>query len=160
MAMEMKLHMAVCMLIALSLFVSASAHADVAEVRDVENPARTPFVVNALVDIEPSGLLRELGRVPAGKRAVIEFISMVCSLRASDTIHLATVSFEPNSRSYFLPISKQGDPFSNLQNWVAGQLVRIYADEGRITLNVLHAESNPGLSSCEVSISGHTIDVN
>ena len=48
--MDMKLRMPVCMLIALSLFVSASAHADVVAVRDVENPARTPFVVNALVE--------------------------------------------------------------------------------------------------------------
>ena len=43
----MKLRMAVCLLIGFSLSVAASAHAGVVDVRDVENPARTPFVVTS-----------------------------------------------------------------------------------------------------------------
>jgi hypothetical protein len=93
MAMDMKLRMAVCMLIGFSLSALASAHAGevpsrVVDVRDVENPARTPFVVNVIVDIAPTERLKELGEVPAGKRAVIEFISMQCGVVPPDTIDI------------------------------------------------------------------------
>jgi hypothetical protein len=144
------------------LSISAWAHADVVDVRDVENPARTPFVVNVAVDIAPSENPKELGVVPAGKRAVIEFISMVCQTIPPDTITVVEFFF-PQSNGfihYFLPISKQGEPGNSIfQSWVAGQLVRIYADEGPISLSVGHSSQNPGMSGCEVSISGHTIDV-
>lgn len=161
MGMDTKLHMAACMLIGFSLSLSAAAHADVVDVRDVENPARTPFVVNVIVETE-STELKELGEVPAGKRAVIEFISMQCGVVPPDTI-TAIQLFFPLSNGfihYFLPISKQGDIGDFLQqSWVAGQPVRIYADEGKISLSVRHSSQNPGVSGCEVSISGHTIDV-
>ena len=39
---------------------------------------------------------------------------------------------------YFLPISQQGDPGDFLQqSWVAGQVVRIYADAGPISLEAV-----------------------
>jgi hypothetical protein len=160
--MAMKLRMALCMLIGCSLSIAASAHADVVDVRDVENPARTPFVVNVIVDIPPTVQPAELGVVPAGKRAVIEFISMQCGTVPPDTI-TAVQFFFPRSNvfiHYFLPISMQGEPGDfPQQSWVAGQLVRIYADAGPISLSVRHSSQNPGTSACEVSISGHTIDV-
>jgi hypothetical protein len=164
MAMDMKLRMAVCMLIGLSLSVSASAHAGVVDVRDVENPARTPFVVEGTVDFQSGKILTELGEVPAGKRAVIEFISMVCQTQPPDTIIFVLFTFphENGFAQYFLPISKQGDPGNSIfQSWVAGQLVRIYADEGKIAIQVARSSPNPNQdrSGCQVNISGHTIDV-
>jgi hypothetical protein len=165
MAMDMKLRMVVCMLIGFSLSVAASAHAGVVDVRDVENPAHTPFVINTVVNFEPSGSITELGEVPAGKRAVIEFISMQCATVPPDTIRSVEFFFRNaqvnGSIHYFLPISKQGDPGDFLQqSWVAGQLVRIYADEGSIGIVLTLSSQTPGGSSgCEVSISGHTIDV-
>ena len=77
MAIDRKLRMAVCILIGLSLSVAASAHAGVVDVRDVENPARAPFVVEGTMNFGGE-ILTELGEVPAGKLAVIEFISMAC----------------------------------------------------------------------------------
>lgn len=168
MAMDIKLRIAICILIGFGLSVPASSYADetlpdVFDVRDVENPARTPFVVNASVDFKPDGTITELGEVPAGKRAVIEFISMLCGTVPPDTIAVVQFFF-PLSNSfirYFLPIAKQGNPGDfPQQSWVAGQLVRIYADAGPISISVGHSSQNPGTSGCEVSISGHTIDVN
>jgi hypothetical protein len=161
--MEMKRRLAVCLLIGYCLSIAVSAHADVVDVRDVENPARTPFVVNVIVDIEPAERPKELGVVPAGKRAVIEFISMQCGTVPPDTIRVVQFFFPLSSNfiHYFLPISQQGGPGDFLQqSWVAGQVVRIYADAGPISLAVGHSSQNPGTSGCEVSISGHTIDVN
>jgi len=168
MAMDMKLRIAICILIGFSLSVSASSHADetlpdVFDIRDVENPARTPFVVNASVEVESDGAITELGKVPAGKRAVIEFISMQCATVPPDTIRVVQFFFRSAGGAihYFLPISKQGDPGDFLQqSWVAAQLVRIYADEGSIGITIILSSQPPGgPSGCEVSISGHTIDV-
>ena len=160
--MDIKLSMTVCMLIGISLSVLASAHADVVDVRDVENPARTPFVVEGVVNFAVGTDLTELGEVPAGKRAVIEFISMVCQTIPPDTIIFVLFAF-PRANGfphYFLPISKQGEPGNSIfQSWVAGQLVRIYADEGPISVQVARSSPNSSQSGCQVSISGHTIDV-
>jgi hypothetical protein len=159
---------AIGMLIGFSLSAAYSAHADempsrVDNVRDVENPARTPFVVQGEVKFEDEKILTELGEVPSGKRAIIEFISMVCQTIPPDTIIFVLFTFphENGSAQYLLPISKQGDPGNSIfQSWVAGQLVRIYADEGPIFIQV--GRSSPPdeeRSGCQVSISGHTIDV-
>ena len=159
----MKLRVALCLLIGCSWSVAVAAHTDVVEVRDVEHPARTPFVVNVIVDIEPAEHPKKLGAVPAGKRAVIEFISMQCGTVPPDTITVVQFFFplSDNFIHYFLPIAKQGAPGDfPQQSWVAGQLIRIYADAGPISLSVGHSSQNPGTSGCEVSISGHTIVVN
>jgi hypothetical protein len=159
----MRIRLAICILIGFSLSVSASAYATVVDVRDVENPARTPFVVEGVVNFAASEILTELGEVPAGKRAVIEFISMVCQTIPPDTIIFVLFAF-PRANAfphYFLPISKQGDPGNSIfQSWVAGQLVRIYADAGPISIQVARSSSTPNQSGCQVSISGYTIDVN
>lgn len=162
--MNMKLRMVVCMLIGFSLSISASTQADVVDVRNVENPARTPFVIEGTVNFQSGTVLTELGEVPTGKRAVIEFISMLCATQPPDTIIFVLFTFphENGFPHYFLPISKQGDPGNSIfQSWVAGQLVRIYADEGKISIQVARSSPNPNQepSGCSVTISGHTIDV-
>jgi hypothetical protein len=162
----MKLRMAVCLLMWLSLSVTASAHARVTEVRDVENPARTPFVIQGEVLFASSELLTEVGEVPAGKRAVIEFISMECATIPPDTIVsvLFTIPSEALNgfAQYHLPIAQQGVPGDSIfQQWVAAQLVRIYADVGPISIQVSRSSSlTPSNAGCSVTISGHTIDVN
>jgi hypothetical protein len=160
----MNLKLMICTLIGLLASVAAYAGTSaprVVDVRDIENPARTPFVVNTIVDTGP-GERPEIGQVPAGKRAVIEFITLQCATVPPDTI-AAVEFFFPLSNGfihYFLPIAMQGEPGDvPQQSWVAGQLVRIYADEGPISLSIRHSSQNPGTSGCEVSISGHTIDV-
>jgi hypothetical protein len=132
-------------------------------VRDVENPARNPFVVEGTVNFGAGELLTELGEVPAGKRAVIEVISMICQTEPPDTIVFVDFAFARLNGfpHYFLPISKQGDPGESIfQSWATAQLVRIYADEGKIFITV--GRSNPNTTQrggCRVNISGHTIDV-
>ena len=163
MAIDRKLRMAVCILIGLSLSVAASARAGVADVRDVENPARAPFVVEGAMNFGGE-ILTELGEVPAGKLAVIEFISMVCQTIPPDTIIFVLFTF-PHANGfakYFLPISKQGEPGDSIfQSWVAGQLVRIHADAGKISIQVARSSPNPDeeRTGCQVNISGHTIGV-
>lgn len=63
----MKSPVAVCLLMGLSLSVTASGYARVVDTPDVENPARTPFVVEGEVDFA-DGDTAELGEVPTGKR--------------------------------------------------------------------------------------------
>jgi hypothetical protein len=161
--MEMKHCLAVFMLISFGLSVAASAQTRVRDVRDVENPARQPFVVEGPVNFDTKELSVDIGEVPAGKRAVIEFISMLCQTESPDTIVFVQFLFRNAATNgfphYHLPIAKQGDP-GVFQSWVAAQPVRIYADEGKIAVQV--GRSNQTLSSrngCFVNVSGHTIDV-
>lgn len=163
----MKLYMAVCMLAALSWSISVAANTDVTDVRDVENPARTPFVITDLVDLNSNDKdgIRGIGEVPSGKRAVIEFVSMRCGTVPPDTINIVQFFFRNTQINgfphYFIPISKQGDMGDFPQQlWAAAQLVRIYADEGPISLLVNLSSAKPsGPAGCEVTLSGHTIDV-
>jgi hypothetical protein len=162
----MNLKLAICTLIGLlaSAAYAGTSAPRVVDVRDIENPARTPFVVEGTVIFEGSGSIVtvDLGEVPAGKRAVIEFISMLCNMIPPDTISFVLFNFPHGNEfsHHFLPISKQGDPGTSLfQNWVAGQLVQIYADAGKISVEVGRSFLNPNQSGCTVNISGHTIDV-
>lgn len=89
---------------------------------------------------------------------------MVCQTRPPDTIIFVEFFF-PHANlfaHYFLPIAQQGDPGDfAFQSWVAGQPVRIYADEGEISIQVARSSpQTPDPSGCQVNISGHTIDVN
>lgn len=160
----MKNRIAVFMLIGFGLPVAALATTPVTPVRDVENPARRPFVVEGSVEFRSGGTPTEIGQVPAGKRAVIEFISMNCQTVPPDTIINVTFFFPEtnNFRQYPFPISKQGEPGGSIfQSWVAAQLVRIYADEGKISVIAItsNVRTDEAQGACRVNISGHTIRV-
>jgi hypothetical protein len=142
-------------------------------VRDVENPARTPFWASDTIDIAPgfAGVLNSpIATIPDDQRLVIEQVSMRChSPSGNPIIHTDIRVTERlgggSSRSHALqvPIDFQGtDPF-NGPIYVGQISSRIYSDAGlsgssSVSAGVIRA-SGTGTGVCFVTISGYTISL-
>lgn len=138
-------------------------------VRDVENPARTPFWGHASGSFSPNfqNAILNLGVVPIGQRLVMEHVSIYCTMDADDNVSLATVSVTKNSggggwTSWSVPIlvQKQGATWDGHVQWVGSQVVNLYSDGvGSSTyVNIFHSKTT-STPSCTASVAGHTLTV-
>ncbi|MBI3681031.1 MAG: hypothetical protein HY235_11620 [Acidobacteria bacterium] len=135
-------------------------------VRDVENPARTPFTAYASGGIPVNWVsqLISVGTVPAGKRLVIESVGVSCTTDTDDNISLVTINVITGTLQgwYSVPfpiaIQKQGTTFDGKASWVASQPVRLYSDGVNYNTQVAisHAKVTAA-ASCFAFVSGHTI---
>src|SRR5438445_1232922 len=107
-------------------------------VRDVDNPARQPFqaqVVGGFADGASTTGDITIATVPAGKRLVIEHVSVFGMMEQLQRLVGGTLFHElgHNLGHDHLPISAQGsNAAGTLDYFVASQLVRFYADPGPI----------------------------
>lgn len=158
-------------------FLSNEAIAQIrpALVQDVENPAQNPFwsygyefsqqgMVNFFVKLDP---------VPTGKRLTLEFVSIICTAPADDSIYDVRISVfkktpAMTSMQYPIYIQKQGTDYNGKTTWVASQPVRLYLDSislggsgpEKIFVNVFHKNWNDPDNSvlCVVDISGSLVN--
>ncbi len=141
-------------------------------VRDVENPARTPFWASATVNI-PGGfagvLNSPIATIPDNKRLVIEQVSVRCATQTGNIVRVdlnVTERTGPSataSRNFSIPVGFQGDdPFAG-RTFVGGISSRIYSDagilgSGGVTGGVIR-DNGTGTGFCAYAISGYTITI-
>ena len=135
-------------------------------VRDVDNPARQPFqaeVVGGFADGASTTGDITIATVPAGKRLVIEHVSVFgMMLRLQRLVASGTQMHEigHTSRGHGPPISAQGsNADGTLDYFIASQLVRFYADPGPISV-FAERDSFGGANpdSVTFTISGYFVD--
>lgn len=172
--MTLRQRLAPCALLVLASLAATHAGAQYASpMRDVENPDRFPFMVNASGSLEApfvNGFVQFA--TPLGRRYVVEQVSLSCTTpSATDQITSASLSTRitqgNTSFGYSAPVLQMqrrgAAPFGGYV-WTGHALVRMYsdpdtfsADGGKaISLNVFHTESNVTVS-CSGFVSGHTV---
>ena len=138
-------------------------------IHDLDNPARQPFQL----EVTNQRILKDspipLFMIPVGKRLVIEQVFLelttLCSQSDEETVFVVNLQTRGGGRvaNHDLTITKRASLFS-IQDYVASQLTRIYADPGsKVVLNIsLHAPLVVCASTATVSkviLSGHYVDV-
>lgn len=154
--------------------VPAAAQVRPALVKDVENPSQNPWwsvghdyntqgIVNFFVFLDMVG-----PEIPEGKRLTLEFVSVICTTPADDSIYDVRISvFKANGTSmqYPLLINKQGTDYEGRTTWVASQPVRLYLDhnsyQNQLYLNVHHKNWNDAsnTTSCVADVSGSLVSL-
>jgi len=132
-------------------------------VKDVDNGARQPFGVQALdFSFTATGGSADALTVPAGKRAVIEHVSCVDFLDASNNWVRMEMLFTSNgigSRLQFVH-ERVGTSFSaGTDVWSFSQPVRAYADPGTTVSIAASRRLTSGLAGFECYLSGHYVDL-
>lgn len=141
-------------------------------VRDVENPARTPFWANATINISVGfgGVLNSpIATLDPGERLVLEQVSVRCTSPAGNGIVRVLIGVTeatgPSSwttRSFEIPIQFQGtDPFSG-PTYVGGISSRIYSDPIPIGASVVGGvirATGTGSGFCTFALSGYTLTI-
>jgi hypothetical protein len=117
-------------------------------VRDVDNPARSPFQTSVTVD-NLGGGPDALIPVPVGVRLVIEFVSANCSL--SNGVPLSMIRFTTNVDHFFSPTS------ADAVQATMTQPTRMYAEPGTNVRVHAFNTTNPATTLCKVSVSGYLI---
>lgn len=140
--------------------------------RDVENPDRSAFQINASGVLDPpfvNGFV--FVPTPLGKRYFIEYITMSCALTATDTITQVFIGTRQSVTTGSLGFSSHGlvltrrgpGPFGGTI-WTGSAAVKLYSDPDNfstdggtnISFNVFHTEA-ASRGSCSVYVSGHTL---
>lgn len=141
--------------------------------RDVENPDRSAFMVNANGSLEPpfvNGFVQV--PTPAGKRYFIEYVTLNCTLNStSDSITQVLLSTRQNISngslgfsSAPLALERRGNAAFGGVSWTGSAMVKMFSDPDvftagggtAITFNVFHSES-ASRGSCSAFVSGHTL---
>lgn len=139
----------------------AMAQLRAALVKDVDNPARQPFAAGAFPSFSGRLAAESFLTVPAGKRGVIEHVSCVNVLDASNNfVRLQVdVTTDGNLNSHQFVHSNVGPSIGDLEVWSFSQPVRVYADPGtEVELNVFRRVGT-GSGNVECYISGHYVDL-
>ena len=137
-------------------------------VRDVENPARTPFwgAGSATIPLNYINQYAAVGTVPVGQRLVIEHVAVQCYMDADDNISLVTIGVYRATAgggwtNWSIPLvaQKQGATYDGRATWVVSQAVRLYSDgvNGATSVNVAHSKTS-ATATCYVNVLGHTIN--
>jgi hypothetical protein len=132
--------------------------------RDKDNPALTPFQMQLCAAvagpvINPCATQPDHFQVPAGQRAVIEYVSNVCQAGGSPNAVTITQVFLTNQVGsqgavYGFPLG-QANSNSFL---ISNQQTRIYADPGTFVTIGLGGVNFTGIQEfCQVSLSGYLV---
>jgi hypothetical protein len=159
---------AILALIAVAFSVTASAQYS-QPVRDVENPARTPFwgYASGTIDLNWVNTYLNAGSVPSGQRLAIELVTLYCSTDADDTIAKAAIvvyKATPGGYSAWevpILVHRQGSTYTGRATWTASQPVTLYSDGvagGGVNVNIHHSKTT-ATASCVTFVSGHTINL-
>ncbi|MBI4877168.1 MAG: hypothetical protein HY822_21245 [Acidobacteria bacterium] len=135
-------------------------------VRDVENPARSPFwsFDGGPISLSTANVILNMGTVPAGQRLVIEHVAVQCTGDADDNISQATISVYKKtgggwtSWSVPLAVRNQGTGYDGKGIWTASQVLRLYSDGvGSATWVNVHHRKTTSTAHCFAVVSGNTI---
>jgi hypothetical protein len=129
--------------------------------RDVDQPARQAFDAQATVAIPANafgGSATFNFTIPAGKRAVVEYVSLLGELPTGQQVALFRLQGVLNNQGteHYVPVIKQVTGAS-LDRFVAGQPVTIYADPSLISVEVGRSSTSVVSTQFLVRISGHFV---
>lgn len=123
------------------------------DVRDVDQPARNPYVM-ATTTLNNAGGVQVVGAVPAGYRFVIEFVSGNCGGTGGVSPTTLRLSAYGNADHYFAPVLYQGGTVA-----VISQPTRIYAvPKNNVGLTIFPTTASPTVY-CNVTLSGHLVEL-
>lgn len=152
----------------ITVVFSASALAQYSQpVRDVENPARTPFwgYASGTIGINVANVLLNVGTIPSGQRLVIEHVGVHCTADADDNMSVvyiyANKKTGPSAWTIYpapLVVHKQGNNCIGKGSWTVSQPVRLYSDGGgdATCVSVYHSKIG-ATASCWTFVSGYTL---
>ena len=131
-------------------------------VRDSDNPARQPFQASVEIKLPP-GTEGQNGfvAVPAGKRLVIEYASGEAFLPTGQKGLLSVLTIVNGAKTYTrhhlatVTIGNFGAP----AYFLAGQVVRLYADAGNTVMLRADRDAPTGDGLARLSISGYLVDL-
>ena len=129
---------------------------------DVDNPETHPF--QAAVELSlPQGTGGQNGfvQVPAGKRLVIEYASGVGFLPAGQKCLFSVITSlqgQQTGTSHYLESTTVGK-FGAPDCFLAGQVVRLYADPETTVMLRADRDLATGQGTVRMSVSGHLVDV-
>jgi hypothetical protein len=132
-------------------------------VRDVDNPAKQPFETTGLLAFSDGQYDIELTvtTVPAGKRLIIEYVSLYATLFTGQSLVFATLHSTGNNGNAYhrLPITGPTND-GGYDEFMVSQAIRMYADPGTpVTLRVRRSTSSGYSLDGDYAISGYFIDV-
>jgi hypothetical protein len=139
-------------------------------VREVDKPANQPFQAYISLHLDLTETSKsDFFSVPAGKRLVIEFVSVIGSAASGDkmiasittTLNLNGGSGPIVTAQHNLVMIEQG-PINDPMNFTAAQPMRVYADPVTdVHANIARTNPTSGTStaSATITISGYLIDV-
>lgn len=127
------------------------------------NDARQPFQKTAVgTQNGTNASTLTIATVPAGKRLVIEFISVSGQVPPGQHVeffHLDTVAGPFGAASHDLLVNAQPDAVIGDALFRASQQVRVYADTGTQVSVMVRRNSNAGSASYGATISGYLVDL-
>jgi hypothetical protein len=143
--MSKKLMLGVVMLIELAVGVLGMPTAALA----VQEPVTVDFYFSALPPA--SGKSVDIYTVPAGKRLILEFVSMECSVPSNQRVNMAIVR---KLVTAFSLANTYQYTISGTAHYTASQMVRIYADAGDVIQVFGSRNGAEGTMTCTVAFSG------
>ena len=129
-------------------------------IRDLDNPARQPFQARVSCSTTIDGCSEFIPSPPAGKRLVIEYVSMQGEIPAGQ---VATFQIDATAGGQFavhdLGLSQPAVAFGFVGRVVVAQQVRLYADPG-LPIHASAARNGSGnLIHFSFSVSGYLVDL-
>ena len=133
-------------------------------VRDVDNPARQPFHAEAVGGFADGasvtgGLL--IPTVPAGKRLVIEHVSVFGAMLPGQKMVRARVMYRFSVFGHSLVISAQGSNADGSSDYfVASELIRFYDNDGLPVAWEAERDSSAGanVAGIDINCDGYFVD--
>lgn len=139
-------------------------------VRVVGEPAESPYWVDEHLTLPSTASSIEMPfeMVPAGRRVVLEYVSIYCSTRTDESlldIGLHVMGTGPDgvskSMGYHFAVQKAVGDYGGLSRWHGSQPIRLYADPGEIRFNASRTLVAGGddFWSCDVALSGRSVPI-
>jgi hypothetical protein len=129
-------------------------------VREVVNPANEPFQAEISFSI-PDGSSSEtftLAVVPAGKRLVVEYATILAEVPSGKMGARITTTAAGQYAAHHLVLTEQG-PVYGTPTFVASQTMRVYADPGTGVTGIVVRSDTAGTFGGLMTISGYFVDV-
>jgi hypothetical protein len=129
-------------------------------VREVANPASEPFQAEVSFSI-PDGSSSEtftLAVVPAGKRLVVEYATILAEVPSGKMGARITTTAAGQYAAHHLVLTEQG-PLFGTPAFVASQPMRVYADPGTGVTGIVIRSDTTGTFGGLMTISGYFVDI-
>jgi hypothetical protein len=131
--------------------------------RDVENPARQIYQNTRTINLGDgtAGTNIFFSPVPAGKRLVIEFVSVNGHVPSGQAWQMAQIGVTHFSTFYYdIEVKPHGpSPFAGGDQFGGSQQVRLYCDAGETPSFFAQRSASAGEASIVMNISGYFVDV-
>jgi hypothetical protein len=156
--------LAIAVLATQTTTAQGSKGSGITQIKDTEHPARSAVQASCSVTWTDAAGVKacDLMTVPAGKRLVIEFATVIASTQGTDAIRtasIATALAEAPLYSRLLLGREEGDPSYTF--WVATHPLRAYSDPGSLVRGFSAFVGNAADSGqhCDFTITGYLVDV-